>query len=446
MITLICGMTPEAEHVLQEDVGVAGQAVDALLDARAAGVEEADDRRAVAHRHLLHLDDLLGVRLGKRSAEDREILGENVDHAAVDRAPAGHHAVARDALLLPCRSRGCGARRTCRTPRTSPRRAAGRAARGRSACPWRAGRRSAARRRRPWPARAAARAPRGCASSALPHSFNENWRARRSGAGRGGKFTPRRRLKRREPRAQHHRLLRHGVGAGGGFGVDAPALFLEGLVEAGELEGRLGGQLAAAQREGEDRRAEQRGGGGQAGQREVVLRARPAPRSGPGSAGGCGWWTMPWVRWNRDAQRRLAPSRSPAPQRRSWRSTRLARPVGEVAEQVRRRRSWRPARRRRPARPRRPAPARPRRGRVAGMVAGSGCPRPAPPTRRRPAAPAPRSAGPAAAPCGERGVRPSRRTAKPPSAGATSAVGVEAPACARRNGLAATSLRKASRA
>ena len=32
----------------------------------------------------------------KRSAEDREILGENIDRAAVDRAPAGHHAVAGD--------------------------------------------------------------------------------------------------------------------------------------------------------------------------------------------------------------------------------------------------------------------------------------------------------------------------------------------------------------
>ncbi len=51
-------------------------------------------------RHLLHLDDLLGVGLGKRPAEDREILGENIDDTAVDGAPAGDHAVAGNALLL----------------------------------------------------------------------------------------------------------------------------------------------------------------------------------------------------------------------------------------------------------------------------------------------------------------------------------------------------------
>ena len=88
------------QYVLQEDVGVAGETVDALLDPGAAGVEQADDRGAVAQGHLLHLDDLAGVGAGKRAAEHREILGEDVDVAAVDRAPAGDHAVAGDALLL----------------------------------------------------------------------------------------------------------------------------------------------------------------------------------------------------------------------------------------------------------------------------------------------------------------------------------------------------------
>ena len=94
MITLIWGMTPDAKHVLEEDVGVAGQRIDAFLNARSAGVEKADDRRAVAHRHFLNLDDLLGVGLRKRSSEDREILGEHVDESAVDRSPTGDHAVA----------------------------------------------------------------------------------------------------------------------------------------------------------------------------------------------------------------------------------------------------------------------------------------------------------------------------------------------------------------
>src|SRR6185437_8333687 len=44
--------------------------------------------------------DLLGVRFRQRAAEHGEVLGEQVDGAAVDRAPAGDDAVAGDFLLL----------------------------------------------------------------------------------------------------------------------------------------------------------------------------------------------------------------------------------------------------------------------------------------------------------------------------------------------------------
>src|SRR6476619_5598833 len=40
------------------------------------------------------------MRFGQRSAEHGEILGEDVSDAAVDGAPAGDHAVARDLALL----------------------------------------------------------------------------------------------------------------------------------------------------------------------------------------------------------------------------------------------------------------------------------------------------------------------------------------------------------
>ena len=86
------------QGVAQEDVGVAGERDDALLDARAAGVVEADDGRADAHRHVHDLDDLRGVGFGERAAEDGEVLGEDEDHAAVDAAVAGDEAVAGDAL------------------------------------------------------------------------------------------------------------------------------------------------------------------------------------------------------------------------------------------------------------------------------------------------------------------------------------------------------------
>ena len=88
------------ERVAKKDVRVAAERDDAFLDARAAGVVEADDRRAVAHREVHHLDDLGGVGFGERSAEDGEVLREAVDDAPVDAPVAGDDAVAGDDLLL----------------------------------------------------------------------------------------------------------------------------------------------------------------------------------------------------------------------------------------------------------------------------------------------------------------------------------------------------------
>ena len=87
------------EHVALEHVGVAREARDAFLDARAAGIVQPDHRRADLHRLVHDLADLLGVRLGQRAAEHREVLAEHEHQAAVDGAGAGHHAIARDALL-----------------------------------------------------------------------------------------------------------------------------------------------------------------------------------------------------------------------------------------------------------------------------------------------------------------------------------------------------------
>ncbi len=100
MITEICGIDAGRQHVAQEHLAVAAERGHAFLDARAAGVEQADDGRAVLQRHVLDLGDLLGVRLRQRAAEHREVLGEHVDHAAVDGAPAGDDAVAGDLGLL----------------------------------------------------------------------------------------------------------------------------------------------------------------------------------------------------------------------------------------------------------------------------------------------------------------------------------------------------------
>ena len=93
-------MTPRREHVALEHLAIAAERCDALLDARAAGVEQADDGHARPHRHVLHLHDLLRVRLRQRAAEHGEVLGEQIDGAAVDGAPAGDDAVAGDFRLL----------------------------------------------------------------------------------------------------------------------------------------------------------------------------------------------------------------------------------------------------------------------------------------------------------------------------------------------------------
>ena len=116
------------------------------------------------------LQILRGVGLGERAAEDGEVLGEDVDQAAVDAAVAADHAVARDLLVAPCRSRGSGGPPARRSPRRSRRRGAARRARAPSACRPRAACGSAPARRRAWPPRAGARAPeaRDCRPSSPP--------------------------------------------------------------------------------------------------------------------------------------------------------------------------------------------------------------------------------------------------------------------------------------
>ena len=81
------------QHVAVEDAAVGGEADRPLLDAGAGAVVEADDRRADLEREVHDLVDLLGEHLAEGAAEQREVLGEHEDLAAVDVAPAGDHAV-----------------------------------------------------------------------------------------------------------------------------------------------------------------------------------------------------------------------------------------------------------------------------------------------------------------------------------------------------------------
>src|SRR5947209_5968069 len=88
------------EHIALEHFAIAAKRRDAFLNAGAAGVEQADDWRAIAQSHILDFYDLLRMRFAERAAEDGKILGKDKDRAAVDRTPAGHDAVARNFHLL----------------------------------------------------------------------------------------------------------------------------------------------------------------------------------------------------------------------------------------------------------------------------------------------------------------------------------------------------------
>ena len=104
-MTEICGIDARGLHVAPEHLGIAAERGHALLDARAAGIVEPDQRRAVLHGEVHHLADLLGMRFRQRAAEDGEILAKDIDRAAVDGAPAGDDAVAGEQLSAPCRNR-----------------------------------------------------------------------------------------------------------------------------------------------------------------------------------------------------------------------------------------------------------------------------------------------------------------------------------------------------
>ena len=87
-----------AADVAVEDVAVAGEGGDALLDARPAGVVEADHRDAGLEGEVHRLGHLLADDRGERSAVDREVLREEADVAAVDLPPAGDDGVTVEAL------------------------------------------------------------------------------------------------------------------------------------------------------------------------------------------------------------------------------------------------------------------------------------------------------------------------------------------------------------
>ena len=96
--------------VAAEDLGELGERRDALLNARAAAVGDADEWHAGAQREVLHLGDLVAVDLAQRAAEHGEVLRVHGHLAAVDGAVAGDDAVAEGTVLFQAKSGGAVAR------------------------------------------------------------------------------------------------------------------------------------------------------------------------------------------------------------------------------------------------------------------------------------------------------------------------------------------------
>ena len=82
------------EDVAREDFAVALKRDDALLDARATAVVDAYQRGAVLHREVHHLADLFASDFRKRSAEDSEVLREDVHETSIDLTEADDDRVA----------------------------------------------------------------------------------------------------------------------------------------------------------------------------------------------------------------------------------------------------------------------------------------------------------------------------------------------------------------
>ena len=91
---------PRSPDVTHENLSIASKAINTLLDARTARIEDANHRRPVLQRLVLHLHDLFCVGHRQRSAEHGEVFRKYVHHPAIDRAPAGHDPVAGDLVVL----------------------------------------------------------------------------------------------------------------------------------------------------------------------------------------------------------------------------------------------------------------------------------------------------------------------------------------------------------
>ena len=86
--------------IAEEDLAVAFQTVQTLLDTGAAGVVHADHGRADLAGVFEDLADLIGLNLTHGAADDGEILGVSVDDAAVYLAVAANNTITGEVLFF----------------------------------------------------------------------------------------------------------------------------------------------------------------------------------------------------------------------------------------------------------------------------------------------------------------------------------------------------------
>ena len=84
---------PGGPGVAAEDLPVQGEGNHPLLNARTTALVDPDQGAAGLQGEVDDLDDLLAVDLAQRAAEDRHVLAEDADGAAMDGAGAGDHTV-----------------------------------------------------------------------------------------------------------------------------------------------------------------------------------------------------------------------------------------------------------------------------------------------------------------------------------------------------------------
>ena len=85
--------------IVVKDAAISGQAVDALLNARAARVVDKDERTPGFEREAHHIGNLVAMRLAGSSACDGKILASQMHQAPVDVCASGHHSVGRHFLF-----------------------------------------------------------------------------------------------------------------------------------------------------------------------------------------------------------------------------------------------------------------------------------------------------------------------------------------------------------